>query len=303
MKNLLLLPLLLPLLLNSCGPKPQNKHLTYQNIVILADMSDRLDSMINGSTKNQQYPPKDIDEIHKIVQYFKDECVKPGEKIGDKSSIYFSAFSQNASVLIDIDGIKDLSAKQSFINSTGNYADCGLEQQLADFENKVKNYYATIKNPGLDLISVLMEKITNENIVKSDNLITDGIDTTFICYENHIYIFTDGYLEYAFSQKQKNSQYYFGANEVNKVRQYCKNNNLDVATALNNDTSLCLPRYETGNNKFINLHILETHERDKNTYLQTYSNPKGLRDNEILEVVWRRWATESGFKSFEWKKY
>ena len=57
----------------SCGPKPQNKHLTYQNIIVLSDMSSRLDNR----------PQKDIDEILKIVQYFKTECVKPGEKIED----------------------------------------------------------------------------------------------------------------------------------------------------------------------------------------------------------------------------
>ncbi|MBK6888384.1 MAG: hypothetical protein IPH02_00150 [Sphingobacteriales bacterium] len=54
-------------------------------------------------------------------------------------------------------------------------------------------------------------------------------------------------------------------------------------------------------NKYVNLHILETAERDKNTKLQTYKNPLGLRDNEILEAVWRKWALESGYKSFEWK--
>jgi hypothetical protein len=35
----------------------------------------------------------------------------------------------------------------------------------------------------------------------------------------------------------------------------------------------------------------------------TYKFPKGLRDNEILEGVWQKWAKESGFKTFEWKKY
>jgi hypothetical protein len=66
---------------------------------------------------------------------------------------------------------------------------------------------------------------------------------------------------------------------------------------------LCLPPSESRNNKYLNLHILETHERDFDTRNQAYKHPKGLRDNEILETVWRKWAIESGFKSFEWKKY
>jgi hypothetical protein len=53
----------------------------------------------------------------------------------------------------------------------------------------------------------------------------------------------------------------------------------------------------------IYLHVWETHERDKNIVSQTYKYPIGLRDNEILQAVWKKWAQESGFKGFEWKKY
>ena len=46
-------------LLSSCTPESQNKNLTYQNIVILADLSSRIDNK----------PTKDVEEIHKIVLY------------------------------------------------------------------------------------------------------------------------------------------------------------------------------------------------------------------------------------------
>ena len=85
------------ILFASCISKPQNKYLTYQNIVILSDMSSRLDNR----------PQKDIDEILKIVNFFKTECVKPGEKIGDKSCISFSAFSEKTAAIIDINKIKN----------------------------------------------------------------------------------------------------------------------------------------------------------------------------------------------------
>ncbi len=279
----------------SCMPVTQSKHLTYQNIVIISDMSSRI--------RNPRFPQKDNNEIYKIVQYFKNECVKPGEKIGDKSSISFSAFSEKNAASIDIGKIKELSDKQSFINSTGIYKNCGLEKKLSDFEDIVKCLYNRITNPGLDLISLLIEKIENENIVKQDNIITDGIDSTFIHYDNHIYIFTDGYLEYALSQKQQNSQFYFGDLEIKRVRQYCVNNRVGITAALEADKSLCLPVCNSKKSQYINLHILETHERDKDTRFQTYIHSKGLRDNEILESVWRKWAIESGFKNFEWKKY
>lgn len=273
------------------GSRSQNKTLTYQNIIILSDLSSRVDNK----------PSKDIDQIHKIVQYFKNSCVKPGEKIGDKSSICFSTFSDKAVAVIDISKIKNLGEKQQFINSTGTYQKNGLTYNIGDFERKVKNSYANTRNQGLDLISILTEKMENEPIVKENTYLTDGVDTTFVKYDNHIYIFTDGYLEY--QNKDTNKQFFFGSLEIEKVRQFCNANKFDIIKALETDNSLCLPTSESKSNQFVNLHVLETHERDKNDKLQTYKHPKGRRDNEILEAVWRKWATESGFKSFEWKKY
>jgi len=272
-------------------PEAKNKSLTYQNIIILSDLSSRIDNK----------SPKDTIEIHKIVQYFKNECVKPGEKIGDKSSICFSSFSDKAIATIDIDKVKNLGEKQQFINSTGKYRNNGLDYQIDNFEQKVKNTYANIRNSGLDLISILSEKIENEPIIKKNTYLTDGVNTTYINYDNHIYIFTDGYLEYL--NKCTNNQFYFGNSEIDKIRQFCKANNVDITTALKTNPPLCLPPAKNKKNQFVNLHIAETHERDKNDKLQTYKYPTGQRDNEILEAVWKKWATESGFKSFEWKKY
>ena len=280
------------ILLASCHvSEPENKYLTYQNIIILSDMSSRMENK----------PPKDIDEIHKIVQFFKNECVKPGEKIGDKSCISFSAFSEKTIACIDIDKIKNLGEKQQFINSTGKYQTNGLVYQIGKFEQEVKIAYSNTRNKGLDLISILIEKIENEPIIKKDMYLTDGIDTTFVNYDNHMYVFTDGYLEYL--NKDQNKEFYFGNQEIEKVRQFCKVNSVDIATALENNNSLCLPPGKSNKNRYINLHVLETHERDKDDKLQTYKHPTGQRDNEILEEVWRKWAKDSGFKSFEWKKY
>jgi hypothetical protein len=279
------------LLLTSCVSEPQNKYLTYQNIVILSDMSSRLDY--------RQH--KDTSEILKIVQFFKKECVKPGEKIGDKSCISFSAFSEKTATTIDINKIKNLGEKQRFINSTAEYKNSGLNQQIESFNKIVNNVYATTRNQGLDLISLLIEKISNEPIIKEDTYLTDGVDTTYLKYENHIYIFTDGYLEYR--GKNTNNQFYYGYSEIEKVRKYCKDNKVNILKALELDASLCLPAFYNKFNKNINLHILETHERDKNLISQAYNNPTGQRDNEILEAVWRKWAKDSGFKDLTWDKY
>lgn len=289
------------LLLQSCMPEPQNKTLTYQNIVILSDMTDRIEPKINGTVINQQYPPKDLAEIDKILGFFRNECVKPGKKIGDKSSLYFSTFSDEVKYTIDISKIKDLGSKQKFINSTGEYEGKGLDYEIDVLKHKVNYAYTNIQDKGMDLISILVDKIENKSIIKKNTLSTNGIDTTFINYDNHIYIFTDGYLEYY--DKKSNNQFYFGELEIDKIRRYCKSNSVDIETALKNNPTLCLTPIKNAKNKYVNLHILETAERDKNTKLQTYKNPIGLRDNEILEAVWRKWALESGYKSFEWKKY
>ncbi len=283
--------LLLLLVSCGCGSEPHNKYITYQNIVIISDMSSRLDNK----------PSKDIGEIHNILQFFKNECVKPGKKIGDKSCISFSPFSEKIVTSIDLDKIKNLGEKQSFINSTGKYKNNGLEEKIDEFENKVKNTYKNTRNQGLDLISILIEKTENEPIIKKDTYLTDGIDTTFIKYENHIYVFTDGYLEYL--NKKGNSQFYFGISEIDKVRQFCKIKHMGISKALKANSLLSLPSTKSNKNQYINLHILETHERDKDDHLQSYRYPKGQRDNEILQAIWEKWATDSGFKSFEWKKY
>jgi tetrahydromethanopterin S-methyltransferase subunit G len=279
------------LFLTSCVPDALNKELTYQNIVILSDLSSRMDNR----------PPKDLEEIEKIVQFFKSECVKPGEKIGDNSSMFFSSFSDKVAAKVDIGEIKNLGDKQRFINSTGDFQNAGLTQKLKEFRDKVEFVYSNTRNEGLDLISILMEKIENEPIIKEDRFFSDGIDTTFIKYENHIYVFTDGYLEYA--NKQANRQFYFGSTEINNIRKFCLENKVDIAKALYANPDFCLPAFKSQKNKRISLHIMETHERDKNLKLQTYKHPKGLRDNEILEAVWRKWAKDSGFKNLTWAKY
>lgn len=275
----------------SCGSEPQNKKLTYQNIIILSDMSSRI----------YNKPNKDVNEIKKLVTYFKNECVKPGEKIGDKSSIYYTSFSDKIIASIDIDQIKSLGAKQQFINSTGEYKNKGLVQQISHFEKKVDSAYATIRNQGLDLISILIEKNENDGLIKKDTYLTDGIDTTYINYDNHIYIFTDGYLEYF--NKKGNSQFYFGKPEIDKVRTYCTLHKTNIKDALEKDKSLRLQPIKADSNKLITLHIYETQERDKDDKMLNYKHVKGLRDNEILEAVWRKWANDSGFKDLTWSKY
>jgi hypothetical protein len=84
---------------------------------------------------------------------------------------------------------------------------------------------------------------------------------------------------------------------------YCLFNNVDVDNALKTNPQFGIPAYRSPINELISLHILETHERDKDVTTLGYKNRPGLRDNEILKSVWSKWAEESGFKKFYWEKY
>ena len=277
----------------SCLPKPKSENLTYQNIIILSDMSNRI--------SNKTFPNKDTSVINEIINYFERDCVKPGIKISDRSKIFFSTFTKNTQTSIDIQNfdysIKD---KQSFVNSTGDYKNSGLREMLVKFEDSVKLIYSQERNPGLDLISVLIEKINNENIVKKSDTIKSGNKEIYLNYENTIYLFTDGYLEFS---KNNNKKFYFGEPQIKKIRNYCLLNNTNINDALLADPKLGLPAYKSSLNSLINLRVLETHERDMNVSEIGYKNAPGLRDNEILEAVWKKWANDSGFNNFLWAKY
>jgi hypothetical protein len=276
--------------------------LSYQNTIVISDLSDRVDSLINGSQRNGQYPPKDFEEIEKILRTFRDEYVKPGEKINDMSSISFSTFSSNKLIAsIDIGKFKDINTKQQFVNSKGGYRNCGLDNEIKKFMAEVRKTYREIRNPGLDLISILSDKIENKFDIKQNVLEINGADSVCYNYDNHIYIFTDGYLEY--QGKKINDQYYFGVNEIARIREYCKINDVDVDTALKINSSLGLPKITNEKNCLITLHIMETHKRDWNTEKLTYEKTGTLRDNDILKAVWKKWANESKFKDLTWATY
>lgn len=271
--------------------KQKNKYLTYQNIIMLTDMSSRISNK----------PLKDNMRINELLTYFKDTCVKPGQKMGDRSCISFSTFSSGEIIKIDLDKYKNIGKRQRYINSKSEFSNKGFIEDLKMFNDKIQDVYNKTKNPGLDLISLLIEKLENGSIIKRNSYKSFKTDTTFLNFENHVYIFTDGYLEY--KNKHLNDQFYFGAKEINRLRKYCKKKEVSIQKALDDNPDFKLKPYLNKQNSNIELHLLETHERDKDEITGTYLNPIGLRDNEILETVWKNWAIDSGFKGIDWKKY
>jgi hypothetical protein len=148
----------------------------------------------------------------------------------------------------------------------------------------------------------LIDKIENDNLIKEDTFFTDGIDTTFINFENHIYIFTDGYLETKNRPGSTIGTFYFSETEIENIRNFAKCNNVSPEEALRMNEAFRLPKAPQRKNMLAKIHVLETDDRKYNAVQGEWESSYGLKDNDILKAVWRRWAKDSNFKGeLNWK--
>lgn len=281
--------------LNTCNLHvPQNKSdiLEYNNILIYSDLSSR-------TLKS----PNDTMVINQLIDYFINDCVKPGIKVNDRSSIYFSRvnfFKSNCpSSEIDISGIANLKEKQLFVNN--NSKTRNLTNDIIAFKTSIRCNYQERDKGGIDILSLLYNEINNGNHIKKTSYLYSENDTTTILYNNHLFVFTDGYLE--FSKKDGNIEYFFGQPEIQKVRKYCVKNKIAPIDAIKNNPEFKLRPLKSDNNKFINLYVMETYDRGLNEQKGTLKHTGDLSDNNILKIVWETWAIESGFKHFIWKQF
>ena len=279
------------LTLEGCDiPKEETETLEYNNFMIYSDLSSRLDKS-----------PNDLMVINQLIDYFKSECVKPGVKVNDRSSINFSRVnffkSKCQSAKIDIEEIKSLEEKQSFVNGSKSP---NLSTAIADFKSSLECNYREKDNGGLDILSLIYNEINSGNHIKKPTSIIGESDTTVINYQNHLFIFTDGYLE--FSKKEGNVEFYFGQPEIEKVRRHCIENKTSVKDAINSNLKFKLRPLKSENNKFVSLYVMETYDRGFNQQKGTLKYTGDLSDNNILKTLWEIWAEESEFKHFVWKQ-
>lgn len=276
----------------NCRREPKNEITNYNNILIYSDLSSRMD-------KN----PNDKILINELLTYFEKECVKPGEKIGDNSSINFSkinAYNTNCETAkIDLTEIEKVEDKQAFVN---NKSKDNLKKRLKEFSAIVNCNYQEKDKGGLDILSLLHGTINEGNSIKQPIVQAlpngDKYTKNFI---NHMFLFTDGYLEYNTDGIGK--KYYFGSEQIESVREFCIKNNVSPEKAIENvKNHLKLTPLRSENNKLINLYILETDDRGFNKQQGTQKNSGPLSDNNILQAAWKIWAKESGFKNFVWKQ-
>jgi hypothetical protein len=224
--------------------------------------------------------------------------VKPGIKTNDRSAISFSRInyfkSKCSSVKIDIEAFDTTVEKQKYVNSTSEGKT--LDQDIKHFREQVNCIYNGEDVGGLDILSLLYNEISAGTHIKKDGKLSV---CTNLKYHNHLFIFTDGYLEY--NKNHSNLDLYFGIEEIDSVRKIAKEQSKPVRDILIKCPTLRLKPLENENNKLINLFVMETDDRGFNAQAGTYNYTGDLSDNNILKTVWELWAIESGFKSFTWK--
>ena len=260
--------------------------LEYHNIMIYADLSNRLDKDPNDSTI-----------IEQLIAYFEKECVKPKTKINDRSSIYFSRLNHYESNCrphkIDIEAREKLEEKQKFVNKE-------LRTELNKLRATVACNYMERDSGGLDLVMLIYNELRNGLHIKTDKIIIGEYDTTAHKYYNHLFILTDGYLE--FSNRDVSQDYHFSSSQIGRIRRRCIRENISPAQAIMTDSSFRIKALPPNENiGLVNLYILETDDRSFDPNSGTYQYSLELSDNEILRHVWQKWAEDSGFRSFTWK--
>jgi hypothetical protein len=272
-------------------PKEKALVLEYDNIMIYTDLSNRLEK-----------GPNDTMVINQITNFFVTDCVRPGFKVSDRSSISFSrinTFKSNCSTAkIDIGEIGSLKEKQRYVNDKSETTNLSFD--IHKFKETIVCNYKEKDESGLDILSLLYNEINSGNHIKKPTFINGEDDTTKIVFYNHLFLFTDGYLEY--NTKSGSSDFYFSQPQIEKVREYCKTNKIAPDEAIKNNPDFKLRPLKSENNKYVRLYIMETYDRGLNEQKGTLKNTGDLSDNNILRLVWQTWASESGFKGFIWKQ-
>ncbi len=286
-------------LLVSCGdstpseaPVGTKTAIHYDNIMVYSDLSSRLRSN-----------PNDTVILAQVIDYFIDDCVKPGVKINDRSSILYSRINYHKSDCpskkIDIGTIPDLTSKQKFVND--NSPDGGLTQAIGELRDAIRCNYRERDKDGLDILSLLFLEV-NAGYHLKDTVVTlsDERDTILQVYRNHLVLFTDGYLEYATAKGSKD--FYFGKKQIEAVRKYCKSKQVTPEEAIRDNPRFRIRPLPSPNNRLVRLYVLETDDRGLNARRGTVLHTGELSDNHILQLVWKDWAERSGFRHFEWKQ-
>lgn len=260
----------------------------FENHVVLIDNSQRL--------HNAVFRNEDSLRIRELVSYFRNQCVMPGKKIGDRSRLCLLGADKKLLVDIDLDSFSNLMEKQKYVNDNMGESDLGLSADLSRFIDEAKGLSRSANARPLEITESIWAAV--KNYFKRNQIVIVNGDSVEFRFINHLHVFTDGYLEVP---RRVSNEFSFDTLRVLEVRRFCQENNVSLSEAIASNPKLRLATRDLKGSQDWVLHIHETIDRDLNPDGTLKRGiPDSLRQNKILEEVWRNWAAECGFIDFYW---
>ena len=263
---------------SKCTTQHKKFVINHSNIIIFRDFSTR-DS------------PRDTGELKTIfMKHFYEGSVKPKIKINDESCIQYIELPDNeVKFKKDISTIKELKLKQYYIlNDLSNDLTKSLTEIHYNFS--IKNM-TNSKKYGFDLISLMLFNLGHQESLKKDSkpiIAIDG-DTLIKKYKNHIYVLSDGFLE--FEKDNGPNEYRLNEERIDLIRTEAEKAKLKPYTFLTQHPEFCLKPTDEFIDYDIDFHLIGIETREKNN--GHYIHKDGYRDYQIIAAVWKKWAEDS----------
>lgn len=303
------------LTLNSCNSSDTNtgdskeqqaKGITNYNIVIVPDLSNRVDMNIH---------PKPIEDkvIIQSTLGLINDILHAGPRETEQRDAYSVSFINqgvirmydiNQSHLsIDFAKFPSQSQRIDFIKGRKDFKENGLESAVNNFQNECERFYgkATLKTDGADLWSFFQSGIDESHVKRDDKPFPYNGQLFQNQYRNILVLLTDGYIECGLSPNasqgaSKNQAYDLGQSRIKAFRRAYK------ASGSNNMKEFFIQNgygIVPANNKHLEdleVIVLEMYDRSLSESGNATVHPT---DAEIMELFWTDWLTKSGVERFE----
>jgi len=271
---------------------PKNVDVKNYNVIIVPDLSNRIDSKIHPKPLHDTVL---INSIFDSINYF----LKIGNRKTNQLDQYKVDFI-NRSVLnsniVDASNLKiDF---EQFKNKQLNASEYKRNKLLTDVKtvksNVSKIYQYSLNNPvGADLWNYFNATIHNSySYIKPEYIKSqDGYDIKRET-KNIVVLFTDGYIENA---NQANG-YNLTPKQIDKIRNdYKKSQNTDLRSFISSHKEYHIKKTDESL-KDLNILVVEMVDRSLNKNSVAKYHPT---DFQIMRIIWELWLKESGSENVE----
>jgi hypothetical protein len=247
---------------NPPPPPPQKKQM---NIIILLDLSDRIDSTRYSATPEHYL--RDIENIKTITKYFKSKMI-PFIQAKGKIAVYCLPPPDMPNINSIISELKfDLTRKNPAEKKV--VQDTIIQLYTQNLTKIYKQTNAANSWDGSDIWGFF------KNDLRSC-MVTDTI------YRNILIIFTDGYIYHINSTHQQGNRFSYLLRS--NIAPYCRNNYPQLIDQ--RDFGLIKTCEDLSNLEILVLEI-------------SAQNPANQFDEDVLEYLWRKWFKEMNVSRFE----